>query len=145
MNNNKNKVGVVISRFQISELHEAHLELLDTATNNSEIVVVFLGSHPIPSTKRNPLDFQTRKYMVENYFKDTGCQNYYIFEIKDHPSDKIWSQRIDNSLLSLFPDKKITLYDGRDGFTKYYHGTLETKVLDINFIVTNVFKDFKND
>ncbi len=129
--NNKNKVGVVISRFQTPELHHAHNWLLDMAVNKSETVVVFLGSHPIPSTKRNPLDFQTRKYMVEEYFKEVGQENYYIFEIKDHPSDHVWSKRIDDSLLSLFPDKKITLYDGRDGFSRYYHGTLNVEVLDI--------------
>ena len=61
----KNEVGVIIGRFQLPALHEGHISVLDYVTEHHSNVVVFLGVPRIQNTKRNPLDFSTRRKLIQ--------------------------------------------------------------------------------
>lgn len=119
---NFNTVGVVIGRFQAPELHEGHTGLLDHVTKNHKNVVVFLGIARIQHTKRNPLDFTSRRKMIQNVYPDV-----IVLPLDDNRSDSKWSIQIDNTLRSMFPEYDAVLYGSRDSFIPHYHGKHSTE------------------
>ena len=52
--------GVIIGRFQTSDLHSEHIKLIKYVLNRHQKVIILLGISPVLGTRRNPLDFQTR-------------------------------------------------------------------------------------
>ncbi len=118
-------VGVLVGRFQVPELHAGHKELLNTVTERHEKVIVLLGLSPLKASKNNPLNFQARKKMIEEFNPSIEC--HYI---EDKPSDKDWSDSLDSILSKHIPfDEKVILYGCRDSFMSHYHGKHETKEL----------------
>lgn len=117
-----NSVGVVIGRFQVNELHEGHLHLLNHVKERHDHMVVFLGVRPAPADQMNPLDFQIRKGMVSQVVPLAT-----ILPLIDQPTDEGWSKTLDGLLWSLFGDRKITLYSGPDGFVPHYKGGYTTE------------------
>lgn len=124
MKEKMNEVGVIIGRFQVHNLHNEHLKLIKTVFNNHEKVIIFLGTTTAINTKRNPLDFITRKLMLEK-----EC-NAIILPLPDNKSDIVWSKSIDTRIAEVFPSKKATLYGSRDSFIPYYKGKHETCELE---------------
>lgn len=110
-------LGVIIGRFQVAELHAGHKHLISHAEEKSGVVMILLGtSEAVPSTK-NPLSFVARKRMVLESFP-----NVLVYEIKDHPSNEVWSQSVDKTIELSFPTAEVTLYGSRDSFMSYYSG-----------------------
>jgi nicotinamide mononucleotide adenylyltransferase len=84
-------VGVVIGRFQVHELTDGHLFLINSALANHRRVLVLVGSPQEYSTKKNPLDYPTRERMIRSRFPDVVVQ-----AAPDFPNnDKRWSHHID--------------------------------------------------
>ena len=110
-------VGVVIARVQTPELHQGHLALLNHVTNKHPNTIIFLGIPRIQNTKRNPLDFATRKLMVQRRYPTS-----IILPLEDNRSDDKWSTNVDNSIRAIFPDKSVLIYGSRDSFIPHYHG-----------------------
>lgn len=61
-------VGVIIARVQTPYLHAGHKALFDHVSKKHPNVIVFLGIPRIQNTKRNPLDFSTRKEMIQHFY-----------------------------------------------------------------------------
>ena len=120
-----NTVGVVIGRFQVHELHEAHLKLLNYVKEHSDHMVVFLGVKPSPADSTNPLDFQIRRAMISQVLP-----NVTILPLIDQPTDEGWSKTLDGLLWSLYGTRPITLYAGPDSFIPHYKGRYPTKELE---------------
>ena len=121
----KEPVGVIIGRFQVPYLHEGHKSLIQTVLENHSRVLLFLGLSPLKGTVINPLDFETRKKMILNYFPDLT-----ILYIKDTKDDKVWSEKLDEMIIDIIgPNQKAILYGGRDSFIKHYFGRFPTKEL----------------
>ncbi len=57
-------IGAVVGRFQVHELHDAHRYIIDQVVNNHKKSIIFLGVPKVVGTKKNPLDFDTRKKMI---------------------------------------------------------------------------------
>src|SRR5262245_53117750 len=104
-----NATAVIIARFQTPYLHEGHRYLLDTIRQKYNKVVVVLGVSPVKGTKRNPFDFYSREKMLKQFAPEIT-----ILPLADHPSDKVWSETLDNLLQKTFPDERFLLYGGRD-------------------------------
>ena len=115
-------VGVVIGRFQLHELHEGHLYLLDTAQEATDVLCVLLGSSGGELTKRNPLPFEVRKRMIEDRYPEAQ-----IYEIMDSTT---WSEDLDALLEEKFPTAKIRLFGSRDSFAKEYYGRKEVVIVE---------------
>lgn len=114
----KDSVGVIIARLQTPYLHDGHIGLFDHVTNKHSNVIVFLGIAKIQNTNRNPLDFSTRKAMVQ------GCYpNVIVLPMDDNRSDEKWSANIDASIRSIFPESQAIIYGSRDSFIPHYHGS----------------------
>ena len=71
--------GVIIGRFQTPELHSEHIKLIQYVLDRHEKVILFLGVSPTLANKKHPMDFITRKYMIEEQF---GINNGYTDELQ---------------------------------------------------------------
>lgn len=111
-------VGVVVGRFHINELHPGHFHVLNEANKFTNLVIL-LGCASFPLTKKNPLDFITRKQMLQAAFP-----NAVILPIYDKKSDLVWSKQLDSIVKSIFPFSKISVIGSRDSFLSRYYGTL---------------------
>ena len=123
-------IGVIVGRFQIDDLHQGHLELIDYVKNNHKRVIIFVGVTPYPANRKNPLDFQLREFMLRE-----ACQDMVILPIMDTACNLEWSQNLDHMIKMTFPFCNAVLYGGRDSFIKHYEGQFETK--EISFSSSN--------
>lgn len=118
-------VGVIIGRFQIDALHEAHIDLIQHVQQRHKKVIIFLGLSPAKCTVNNPLDFEARKQMIQDKFPDIN-----ILYIKDTKHDDVWSNNLDGQIKDITgPNQTVTLYGGRDSFIKHYSGQYGTAEL----------------
>lgn len=125
-------VGIIVGRFQVPELHSAHLELIQTVCDRHGKVVIFLGLSPLMVTRENPLDFEARKQMLLDAFPNVN-----VLYIKDRPSDAIWSSRLDSMIADITtPSQTVMLYGGRDSFIKHYTGAHPTEELESSVYIS---------
>lgn len=125
-------VGVIVGRFQVHKLHSEHIDLIRTVCERHLRTIIFLGNSPARTTKRNPLDYQLRRKMIEDAFPDLK-DVYYVF---DHPDDHEWSKNLDQLINHHIGDKSAVLYGSRDSFISHYHGRYQTCELLPNRIVS---------
>lgn len=116
-------LGVIIARFQTPELTEAHQHLIERVAARSVRVVVMLGVTRAVS-KRDPLEFILRKWMVEDFWAEHYPDRAGdLFIIPDHtcPTDEQWARRIDEHVDALLvPRGTITVFGGPDGAGRAY-------------------------
>lgn len=123
MNIKTTDIGVIVGRFQTNDLHEGHREIIQQVIDNHDKVIILLGISQAINTKRNPLDFITRKAMIEETFP-SGISA--ILPLLDKYSDLVWSKQIDNKVREVFPSGSVTLYGSRDSCLFYYLGEFKT-------------------
>ncbi len=126
----KYDVGVIIGRFQIHALHEAHIDLIDSVLAEHPKVFIFLGLSATKGSIDNPLEFQPRKQMIMETYPHDKFPQITIQYIKDCPSDEDWSNKLDQNIQDLIsPQDKVVLYGGRDSFLNSYKGRFPTTEL----------------
>ena len=121
------EVGAIVARFQVPKLHEEHMALIQRVAETHPRVFVILGlaADACKCTYNNPLDFPTRKAMVEQAFN-----NVEVLYIKDVGNDEIWSKNLDAIISSqIGPGQSVVLYGGRDSFVPHYKGKFATQEL----------------
>lgn len=120
-------VGIIVARFQVPELHEEHVSLIQKVVNTHPRVLVILGlaADACKCTFNNPLDFPTRKAMVEKAFPSVE-----VLYIKDVGDDQIWSKELDRLIHSqIGPTQRVVLYGSRDSFIPHYLGKFDKEEL----------------
>lgn len=118
----KYDVGVIVGRFQVNKLHPAHIDLLETVSNQHIKTIVFLGVPPTLGTRENPLLFNQRKQMIESRFP-----NILVLPVNDCVSNELWSRRLDSQISSIIPfNQSVVLYGGRESFIPKYSGKYPT-------------------
>ena len=125
--------GVIIGRFQTPELHSEHIKLIQYVLDRHEKVILFLGVSPTLANKKHPMDFITRKYMIEEQF---GISKLTIMPLSDNKSDEIWSKQLDSKIKEIFPLGSVTIYGSRDSFIPYYKGVNKTLELQPDIFVS---------
>lgn len=117
--NKPTDVGVIVGRFHVHELHEAHIDLIKSVCDRHDRVLLFLGNSLIRNTLKNPLDYRARRAMINEQFP-----NVEVGYINDIPGDDAkWSKNLDKMIgEQLLPLQTVTLYGSRDSFIKSYHG-----------------------
>ncbi len=122
---------VLIARFQVPNLTEAHSDLVREALTNHPRVLILLGLSPTQGTINNPLSFAPRKQMLLEQFPPDRFPQLEIAYIKDHPSNDVWSKKVDELIRDhLGPNDTAILYGGRDSFmTGYTTKTYPTREL----------------
>ena len=125
-------VAVIVGRFQVNELHEAHIDLITSVLNKHDRVLVFLGNSTIRNTLNNPLDYRARRTMIADKFPAVE-----IHYINDNPSDTAWTKNLDKLIgEQLLPMQTVTLYGSRDSFLKCYTGKYNTCELEATTFIS---------
>lgn len=116
--------AAIIGRFQVPQLHAGHERLLYEVMLkvSNKGLTILLGTSRARFDPRNPLSFEARKLMLEEYVP--GAR---ILPIEDHPSDLEWSNRVDALL-----EPGTVIYAGRDSFAPHYFGERTVVVLPID-------------
>jgi bifunctional NMN adenylyltransferase/nudix hydrolase len=123
-------VGIVIGRFQLADLHEAHKELIDTVLANHPKVIIFLGLSQVRGSINDPLDFQPRKQMILEAYPHDKYPNLTVGYIKDQRSDDEWSKKLDAQINDIISQNdSVVLYGSRDSFLKHYTGRFDRREL----------------
>ncbi len=115
------EVGVLVARMQVPKLHDVHRHLIDKVCDNHKKVIIFLGVPVVEQTKRNPLDFATRKSMIQQEYPDVT-----ILPLRDQRDNKTWSTILDGKISEPFGNRSTLLYGARDSFVPFYHGRYQT-------------------
>lgn len=117
---NETSVGVVVARFQVAELTQGHKEILDyVLSKEHNLNIVLLGIAPTRATKNNPLDFDSRRRMIEDEYPG----KFVVMYQKDEPDDYAWSENLDFRIEEIAGNnREVVLYGSRDSFGQYYHG-----------------------
>lgn len=123
--------GVIVGRFQVHELHEAHRAIIASVLAKHRKVIMFLGVSATLVTKHNPLDFVARKEMLLQAFPQLT-----VLSLPDMPSDKDWSKALDQRIREVAPVGGVTLYGGRDSFISRYFGDFLTQELEQHVFVS---------
>ena len=135
------KVAIIIGRFQVPYLHVGHVDLFKKVIDRSDKVIVLLGT--APKSRSNPLNFETRKLMIQNRF-----HNIDVYEIRDQKHHSVWVDKVDNLISGVVDsDDEVTLYGGRDSFASIYresNGCFPTKELETpkGYSGTNLRKEY---
>lgn len=119
-------IGVLIGRFQVDELHEGHVRLLDAVRRAHRRVVILLGVPPRIPNEDNPLTFPMRERMIRSLLPDAV-----ILPVVDCRTDDEWSRQIDRLIESSFPVKRAVIYGGRKSSLASYKGRHRTQELSL--------------
>lgn len=120
-------IGVVIGRFQIPELTDGHLYLINQAFSANRRVLILVGSASTSGTVANPLDYPTRERMIRARFPEAV-----VLPLQDVPSnDILWSTLVDAAVMTVYPRAEmVTLFAGRDSFAPHYKGQWPVIICD---------------
>jgi bifunctional NMN adenylyltransferase/nudix hydrolase len=125
-------VGVIVGRFQVNELHDAHIDLITSVLQKHDRVLLFLGNSTIRNTLNNPLDYRARRTMIAEKFPTVE-----IHYINDNHSDTAWTKNLDKLIgEQLLPMQSVTLYGSRDSFLKCYNGKYNTCELEATTFIS---------
>jgi len=96
--------------------------MINEVVSRHEKVILFLGVSPTLSTKRNPLDFLSRKVMFEEEY---GNKISVVLPLHDKKSDIVWSNQVDTKIREVTPLGSVVLYGSRDSFIPHYKGRFD--------------------
>ena len=124
-------IGALVGRFQIHQLHDAHHHVIKQVVDKHKKVIIFLGVTKVLGSKKNPLDFDTRKKMIQESYPDVV-----ILAIPDCSNNLDWSRELDKRIREVYSIGDVLLYGGRDSFIPYYRGIFKTKELEQHTFVS---------
>ena len=125
-------VAVIVARFQCPILHEGHIDIIEQVKKQHPRVIIFLGVSGHKCSYKNPLDYDIRRWMVNE--KYPYIETYPIHDVGDN---KKWSQTLDTLIRQYIgPQLKVVLYGGRDSFLKAYSGKFPTLELIPNKFIS---------
>lgn len=119
--------GVIVGRFQTPELHAGHRCLIDEVRRRHAKVLMLIGVTPANPTLRNPLDYETRKLMLEAVY---GKAQITFAPIRDCKEDSVWYKQLETMIAELTGGESLCLYGSRDSFLDQYKGAYPTCRLD---------------
>lgn len=110
------KVGIVIGRFQVPNLHSGHVHLINSAMEDSDELIIFIGEGKESFTKRDPFPAFIRRKMIRSLYPTAK-----IYTILDKDTDEEWVKLIDEFITKITdPEDDIVMYGSRDSFIDTY-------------------------
>jgi cytidyltransferase-like protein len=109
------KLGVIVGRFQIDELHEGHQRLIRRAYEECDKVLVLIGT-TVVRTPKDPLPY----HLVAASVKSLRNAMVDVDEIKDHPNDDVWKDNLVRKVITYSEGyDEVVYYGGRDSFLEH--------------------------
>ncbi len=118
-------IGVIVGRWQVDDLHEAHTRLIEEVRAQHKKVILFVGLSDILGGIVDPLDYPTRAAMLLHHYPDVT-----VLPITDTGCDTEWSGNLDTAIRAVCPIGEPLLYGGCDSFVPHYNGKFPTVELD---------------
>lgn len=131
----KRTLAVIMGRFQNEDICLIMDEFIKKCLSTNDKVLILLGLSPVVATKENPLDFETRKLMLQQAYPDVG-----IAYVKDNKSDEKWVADIDTQVSSYISKHRIddaVIYGGQYTFYKFYNGLYTKDIIPQEIYVNN--------
>lgn len=111
-------ISVTVSRFQVDNLTSPHRYLLNECCEEFDKCILFLGCTDTINTFNNPLTFEQRKQMIQEYVLRNKI---IIIPIYDCASNEFWVEKLDMLIEGVTSSSdKITMIGGRDSYLKEY-------------------------
>ena len=85
--------GLFIGRFQ--PFHLGHMHLIKKALRQVDELIIGIGYNNKNDKKRNPFSVKERIEMIDLALPAAGIDNYTIFPVPDHPSDRKWLEQLE--------------------------------------------------
>lgn len=124
------RLGVVIGRFQVAQLHEGHIALLSVVQEQCDRLLILVGCAPAPFNPHDPLPFFARANSINSIFPQAT-----VLPLHDMPNDEDWSQQIDNIIRTFVSTQRggleVTIYGGHDSSLPHYNGIFQTITLNL--------------
>lgn len=117
--------AAIVGRWQVDDLHEAHIAVIDEIKKHHSKVIVFIGVCENLGSLENPLDYPTRAAMINSHYPDV-----ITLPIRDRMTNEEWSADLDSAIRTVVPIGTVTMYGGRDSFVKHYKGKFNCIELD---------------
>lgn len=137
------RVGVIVGRFQIDELHAGHKRLLTYVRTSHDRMLVLVGVRPAESSDTNPLTFEDRAAMIREYLPDAT-----VLPVVDRRDDEVWTRQVDELINTTYGyGVKAVFHVGRDSFKEHYHGRFPVEAHDFgvdNIVAREVRNEIKN-
>ncbi len=110
-------IGVVVARLQVDDIHEGHHYVIQQVDENHGKIIIFLGVPYFVGNLENPLDFNTRKLMVQQDYP-----NAVIMSLPDQETNPRWASELDRRVREVFPESHgdVLMYGSRDSFIPSY-------------------------
>lgn len=132
------KVGVVVGRFQTYSLHPGHIDVLKKAIEESDTLLVLIGSVWKPPSHNNPLPFEVRNGIVRSavrgIFQRTGEKPLMVMPIADVGNNNYWVKNLDLLVQTCFASSDVTFYVGKNSgmgdVYKKYQGLHKIEVVE---------------
>lgn len=120
------KVGVLIGRFQSPILLEGHKEVIDKFLGmNFNDYLIILGVPATKATKNNPLDFDSRRRMIQEKYP-----RIQIMYLKDCNEDEIWSKQLDAMIQNFAGNRDAVIFGTADNVCSRYTGKYKASYLE---------------
>ncbi len=134
MKKEKNKLGLVVGRFQ--PLHGGHRYLIKTAIAENDNIVVCIGS----AQKADPLSVDERHERLSKFLKDIDLTNKTIKTItmEDTPSDEMWLSQL-NKKTGVVKHDENTFYTA-ETLTEEYLDMMKDMSFNIKTIERSLFQ-----
>lgn len=127
------KIGIFVGRFQTPELHNGYKYVLSELQINYDYYGLIIGSSQKPNA-RNPLDFEIRKTMLEEYVYKKPVFTVELIDLNDNEK---WTKELERTICFSLLKKKIQyeindiyLIGSRDSFIHHYKGQFKTLELE---------------
>jgi bifunctional NMN adenylyltransferase/nudix hydrolase len=114
--------AVLIARFQQPEISQGIVDSVNSLLRDYDRAAIVLGINKTGSTRRNPIDGDMRKDMIESRFPGIT-----VLTIEDHPSDEKWSEELDRLLEKHFGYGEFVVLGSDDAFVSHYKGKHNAK------------------
>lgn len=114
------RISIVIGRFQ--PVHTGHIHLIQTALDNSDKLIIVLGSANRARSIKNPFTAAERKSMIRSVFPEYTNQIAFVSSPDNLYKEWSWKSEIVRQVNDEIPtpDANITLYGHMKDDSSYY-------------------------
>jgi bifunctional NMN adenylyltransferase/nudix hydrolase len=111
--------SVLIGRFQPP--HQGHFNLIRQALENSERLILVLGSHHSARTLRNPFTAHEREQMIRACLTPEEQKRIQFVAVRDYfYQDEFWTAEVRSKVGQISGNGAIALLGNQKDFTSYY-------------------------
>ncbi|MDR1694835.1 MAG: hypothetical protein LBR70_06585 [Lactobacillaceae bacterium] len=144
----KYKHGLCIMRAQ--PFHIGHERIVDNMLNDCELVTVILGSIQEHGTQRNPLNYTTRKKMIQNVYRNSSdYARLKIIGLFDINNPGEWANYVYDFIVDSFPElsKPDVYYAGSEYDAHWFKRIFKNIIIvervntDFPFVTGNMVRD----